>query len=294
MHWQFQLITIYLNVCYLWREGICESVKRYSNNNHFALSDEEIATIYFFGILSGYTTVRGIYDYTDRHLREWFPCIGSYEAFCYRLNRICDSFPLICKCLVERRETMPVETWVVDSFPIVMAGSKRSGRAKVASEQADKGFCASKDMYFYGVKLHCVCAKWENDSLPLPHFIGMATASASDHKMFEQVSPEILNGKIFADKAYIDTHHKIHLAEKQNLQLITPIKKQKEMFSFKGPDAFSTLASSIRQPIESLFNWLQEKTKIQNASKVRSSAGVIVHVFGRIAAALMIRILFNP
>jgi len=35
-----------------------------------------------------------------------------------------------------------------------------------------------------------------------------------------------------------------------------------------------------------LFNWLEEKTGIQRASKVRSYNGLLVHVFGRLAAAM--------
>jgi len=50
----------------------------------------------------------------------------------------------------------------------------------------------------------------------------------------------------------------------------------------------STSVSRVRQPIESLFNWIQEKTHIQVASKVRSSKGLIVHIFGRLAAALFL------
>ena len=52
-------------------------------------------------------------------------------------------------------------------------------------------------------------------------------------------------------------------------------------------DLFSRAVSKIRQPIESLFNWLIQKTDIQRASKVRSTKGLIVHVFGRIAAAFI-------
>jgi hypothetical protein len=48
---------------------------------------------------------------------------------------------------------------------------------------------------------------------------------------------------------------------------------------------FSAAVSKIRQPIESLFNWFIEKVDLQNASKTRSTKGIIVHVFGRLAAA---------
>ncbi len=56
-------------------------------------------------------------------------------------------------------------------------------------------------------------------------------------------------------------------------------------------DLYSKAVSAVRQPIESLFNWLIEKTDIQRASKVRSTNGLLVHVFGKIAAAFLSPIL---
>lgn len=56
-------------------------------------------------------------------------------------------------------------------------------------------------------------------------------------------------------------------------------------------DLFSTAVSKIRQPIESLFNWFFEKPDIQRASKVRSKKGLMVYVFGHIAAAYIYLIL---
>jgi hypothetical protein len=287
MDWQSQLILTYLTVCSFWKKGICESVKRYSNHSQFALIDEEVATLYLFGILSGCTTVRSIYNYSDRHLREWFPNLGGYEAFNYRLNKISTGFISLCEYLAQSRQGASATEWIVDSLPIILAGPTRSGRAKVAPDLADKGFCASKDLYFYGVKLHCI-GVIQPSTIPIPCFLGVAPASASDNRMFEQVSPELSDGTIFGDKAYADTDHRESLLHNQNVELLTPIKKVKNLFSFPGGDTFSTWISSIRQPIESLFNWLQEKTKIQNASKVRSSSGLLVHIFGRIAACLIL------
>jgi hypothetical protein len=45
--------------------------------------------------------------------------------------------------------------------------------------------------------------------------------------------------------------------------------------------------SYIRQPVESLFNWLNVKTGLQQANKVRSIAGLLVLVFARIADAFI-------
>ena len=60
------------------------------------------------------------------------------------------------------------------------------------------------------------------------------------------------------------------------------LKKTDQAFS----DVFNKAVSTIRQPIESLFNWINELTHIQNASKVRSSKGLKLHTFGKLAAAI--------
>ena len=124
----------------------------------------------------------------------------------------------------------------------------------------------------------------------------MAPASNHDQRVFEQVSPDLEGGgvKIFADKAYSDESHVNQLAEEQNVKLLTlRYKKIKDTFQFKGGDTFSQWVSSVRGPIESLFNWIQvnwiqEKTKIQNASKVRSENGLITHVSARMAASFFL------
>jgi hypothetical protein len=73
------------------------------------------------------------------------------------------------------------------------------------------------------------------------------------------------------------------------VMLYTPVKKQRGQALLDSAERLlSSAVSSVRQPIESFFNWLEEKTKIQIASKVRSYNGLIVHVFGRIAAAFFI------
>ena len=44
--------------------------------------------------------------------------------------------------------------------------------------------------------------------------------------------------------------------------------------------------SRVRQPIETLVGWIEEKTGIECAGKVRSYNGLMVHVFGKLAAAM--------
>ncbi len=78
------------------------------------------------------------------------------------------------------------------------------------------------------------------------------------------------------------------------MRLYRPIKKKKGQKELALTDRiYSQIVSQVRQPIESFFNWVEEKTGIEIASKVRSYKGLMVHVFGRLAAAMFL-LAFNP
>lgn len=101
----------------------------------------------------------------------------------------------------------------------------------------------------------------------------------------------LMQGRLYADKAYTDAAWAETLKKNHTLQLLTPRKKRKGDVMISG-DTFSTFVSSLRQPIECFFNWLNRLTNIQSASLVRSLSGLLLQVFGRIAAAI-ISLIFN-
>ena len=99
MDWQLQLITVYVSVCEAWRQGAGRAVERLSPYRLFPLTDQEVVTLYLFGVLAGLRTIHQIYDYADRHLRDWFPSLGEYRAFVYRLNKVSPAFAALCEAL---------------------------------------------------------------------------------------------------------------------------------------------------------------------------------------------------
>jgi hypothetical protein len=124
-------------------------------------------------------------------------------------------------------------------------------------------------------------------TLPLPDYIGLTPASDHDLVAFRQIVPQLQGGELYLDKAYADELLKQTTQTEQDLMMLTPIKKAKgQKYLVVADQWFSVAVSRVRQPIESLFNWIEAKTGIQRASKVRSYQGLLVHVFGRLAAAM--------
>jgi hypothetical protein len=55
--------------------------------------------------------------------------------------------------------------YLIDLMPVIVANERRSGSAKAAGEICDKGYCSSKKMYYYGVKVHALAQK-QHGTLP--------------------------------------------------------------------------------------------------------------------------------
>lgn len=143
------------------------------------------------------------------------------------------------------------------------------------------------------MKLHAFVARHAG-RLPTPLVLMISGAASHDLTAAKQIMEDqhpLDPGPLFADKAYIDATWANLLKKDHKICILTPRKKRKEDTIHSG-DAFSTFVSSVRQPIECFFNWLNHLTNIQTASIVRSTTGLLLHIFGRIAVALA-TLIFN-
>jgi hypothetical protein len=288
-----KLVEIYFYICEKFEKDLKFSCQRFTNNDNPEFTDQEIMTIYLFVISQERRfKIKEIYRFADVYLRSWFPKLPSYAAFNNRLNRLSEAFKMLTTSLLQDYQPIDciLQESLLDSLPIVTAHGKRIG--KVAPELTDKGFCSTKSMYFYGLKLHALGFRREKQ-MPFPEQLLITPASENDLNVFRNAWSSIENRTFYGDKIYHNVDYFNDLAATQNAVMLTPVKAIKnqsdweKQFGKAANDLFSKAVSRIRQPIESFFNWLIEKTDFQRASKVRSANGLLVHVFGKLAAAFI-------
>ena len=294
-----KLIKIYEYVCEKYEIELKYICERFSNNNNPEFTDQEVLTIYLFSIYEEQKIkLTQMYNFTKDYLLSWFPKITSYVAFTTRLNRLSEAIKRLCSITIEAflPEEFSSEISVLDSMPIITCSGKRTGN--VAPELTDKSFCSTKNLWYYGVKLHSL-SFYNQGNLPYPESIIISKASENDLNVFKENWAKIANRKFFGDKIYCDTDFFERLYSEKKSIMFTPIKGIKGKHeALKQRDCayenlFSRAVSSVRQPIESFFNWINQKTQIQNASNVRSVNGLIVHIFGKLTACFLKPIL-NP
>jgi len=231
--------------------------------------------------------VKAVYEYTKDHLSDWFPKIPSYQEFNRRINFLSEALREFAEMLMDILPTdSQISSHLLDSMPIVVTKGTRKGN--VAQEVCNKTYCSSQNMWYYGVKLHVLGQK-QHEALPLPILMHITPAAENDLTVAKHFLPRFEGLEIFADKIY-QSHEWQSLLEQNNKICITsPVKlKHGQKVLDSADKLFSETVSRARQAIESFFSWIQEKTNIQRASKVRSLNGLLSFIYARLAVVCIL------
>lgn len=295
---KLQLIHLYFYIEEIYDKKLKYHHERFSKNKKDPnFSDVELLTTYLFAI--GYEkcrTDKAAYDHIFNYWLSWFPDLPSYKAYNRRLNDICSVYPQILEELLEKYKLdldhEPENCFILtDSMPIITCSAKRRG--KVARQLCNKGFNSTKNMHFYGVKLHGF-SFYKKGTLPISSILMLSPASKHDLEAQRILLQDMKNQVVFGDKAFNDSDLK-ELFDKSGGSLMLPFKYHRgHTQEYKNRhqaanDLTAKTIAKIRQPIESFFAWIIEKTGVQIASKVRSFKGLLKHVFARITSAIFVR-----
>ena len=83
---------------------------------------------------------------------------------------------------------------LVDSMPIITCAGKNTV-GKVATEITSKGYCSTKNMYYFGLKLHAVAFR-RKGTIPFPEMLILSAADENDSTVFKRECVGNLNNSI--------------------------------------------------------------------------------------------------
>lgn len=289
-----QLIKLYLLACALYDKGRGAGFQRISNNAQpGGITDQELLAIYWFCHLHQRFEKKAMHAFIRDYWLEYFPKLPAYQTFVARLNQLELTFQAMGALLQARlnAQTVAELDQLLDSMPIALARGGHAYTAKVARATADVGYCASKKLFFHGIKLHAIATR-HSGQLPAPQALWLRAASCNDLRSFKEQELDLPLTTLFGDKAYCDQALAAELAQ-QGITLRTPQKQLKGQELNEWEKYYNRCVSRLRQPIEGFFNWLQKKTQIHQASTVRSDDALKIHCWGKLTVAYLI-LVFNP
>ncbi len=99
--------------------------------------------------------------------------------------------------------------FIVDSFPVPVCSNARITRCKIVHGKEYHGYCSSKHMYFFGIKVHVVTTV---EGIPVE--VIFTPGSEADVRAFRRLNLDLpKNSCIYGDKAYTDYFYEDLLAD---------------------------------------------------------------------------------
>lgn len=193
-------------ICDVYKSSLCFYCQRFSNNSQPDFTDEEVPFVYLFcGYSQRYFDIKEIHTFAKVYLSSWFPKLPSYQTFNVRQNMLSEALKVLVETMIQSFRSRDCDSLIsiVDSMPIVTCkGKNRKG--KVVTEITSKGYCSTKNMFYYGMKLHMVGQR-RVGTIPFLEMMVMTLASEHDLSVFKNECVPYLKGKnVFVDKNYSD------------------------------------------------------------------------------------------
>jgi len=220
------------------------------------LSDEEVITIEICGEYFGFDQDEAIYDYFRSHYAHFFPQLRERTLFVRQAANLWQ-----VKAMIQRRLTIiseqaadPIQ--LIDTMPLPVCVYTWSKRDHCFKPDADYGYCAAKDMHYYGFKLGLRISR----AGMIIHY-SLLPARPHDIHLLDDLL-EDFQGVAVADKGFIDAFRQQQLAAKRAVELITPLRKNMKS---NLPVCLRRICQRWRKRIETVGSHLTERFHIDNA-----------------------------
>ena len=212
------------------------------------MSDAEVMTTgvvaaLFFG--ANFQTTR---DFLHTH--GYIPKMLSKSRFNRRLHRIQPMFITLFKILAQSYVQLNQQKiYVMDTMPIAVCDNIRICRSKLYTDEAFRGYQASKRRYFYGLKVHLLVTASQQ---PVEFFVTSAgTGDVEGLQWFDFDLPP--GSRVYGDKAH-NNYEIEDIVATVEVEL-KPIRKQNSKRAYPPWETY--LANYYRKSVETVGSLIE-------------------------------------
>ena len=156
---------------------------------------------------------------------------------------------LLHERLVAKLGARTADCHIIDGFPIAVCKLARAPDSQVLKAEADYGYCAAKDEYYYGLKAHLL--------IDLRGVVVGVTVTAAnvDERDAAYDILQAIEGLLLGDKGYIRPQFKAD-CEALGIDLQTPVRKNMQE---RRPRWWLKLVKRLRKRIETVISQLEQR-----------------------------------
>lgn len=175
------------------------------------------------------------------------------------------------------------QTYLLDTKPLPVVGYKRSKKHSNFRGSAAYGYCASRNLHYFGYKLVMTTTL---DGVPVIY--DLVPANSDERQAAETVLDRIAHADILGDKGFLGIEWQTRIHQQTGNTLITPKRKNQ---SLQHSPAFDRLLNSLRERIEGVFHELHHTGRNLEHLLAKTVVGLVTRLVAKLTAHLFRRIL---
>jgi hypothetical protein len=216
------------------------------------VTDAELICLAVAQVLLGYSSERHWLRAARKHVGHLFPRILDQSGYTRRLRQLGPKILEAILLVSHISDASCDRVKLIDSTPVPVAMSRETVKRSAFAGIAEYGYCASHSRYFYGFRLHLICAP-----CGMPIGFELAPAKSDERDVALELAEQFLKpgDVLMGDKGYRsqELEHDLALG---GISLIRPDLKNE-------PKRFGKLGG-MRQWIESIFDTLKGQLSLEN------------------------------
>jgi hypothetical protein len=242
-------------------------------------SDSEMITLMLAEDFIPYPGEQQFVGYIRANHLELFPKLLDQSQF----NRRARSLRLLvevlrCDWLVELG-IEHADHFLIDTKPIPVVGYKRSKSRSDFAGSAAYGYCASRNMHYFGYKLVMVTTL---DGLPVLY--ELVPANIEERQAAETVLDRIANAQFYGDKGFLGDEWQTQIEQQTGNQMTTPKRVNQKV---QHPAGFERLLNSVRERIEGVFHEIQNTGRYLERLLAKTVVGLVTRVITKVTSHLL-------
>ena len=218
------------------------------------LRDSEVLTMEIVGEILGLDSDKEIYAYFVRHWAAWFPALKCRTTFVRQAANLWAIKLALQAVLAEALGAFDNDIHIVDGLPIPICTLTRASRSKCLQGDAAFGYCAAKDMHYFGLKAHLVI-----DSRGIIAGCAVTPANVDEREAAWESLDLAVSGTLLGDKGYISARFKEELTAR-GIDLRTPVRCNMKPVESSGE---TNALCRMRRLVETVGSQLCEQFNIQ-------------------------------
>ncbi len=234
-----------------------------------ALSVSEVLTILLTMDIVPFPSERGFLAFLRANYGSLFPRLPDQSQF-NRQARMHRSLLEPLRLAFLDGMAIPQERQLIlDTKPVPVIGYKRTKSRSDFAGSASYGYCASRNMHYFGYKLVMLTTV---DGIPVVY--DLVPANTDEREAAMSVLSRVRNCDIWADKGFIGDDWQADVAQQTGNRIWTP----KRANQAQNPPAFDRLLGRVRERIEGTFNEIQNTGRNLERLLTKTVIGIATRV----------------